>query len=447
VDDRELFDELSRAAMRLGVEVRTEPFETPPARGGGRCRVAGREFIFVDARASLGDRVGALASALAGLDLDDVYLTPEARDRVEVARDAQIAWRANVPLAPLTTMGVGGPARWYVEARDEETVRLALDWAERRGTPVRVLGGGSNLVVADTGVDGLVLRIALRGVSVREAGGAVELTAAAGEPWDDVVRLAVDRGWAGLECLSGIPGLVGATPIQNVGAYGQEVSETVAAVRALDRAAGSVVSLDPPACGFAYRDSAFKSRAPDRYVVLAVTYRLRPGGAPAVRYADVERYLSARGLAQPGLAAVRQAVLEIRRAKSMVLDPEDPNRRSCGSFFVNPVVTAEEAERIRAVAGDPTMPRWPEPDGRRVKLAAAWLVERAGFARGHADGQAGISTRHTLAIVAGEGALAADVVRLARRVRDAVLGRFGVRLHPEPVFWGFDRMEGGLPDA
>jgi UDP-N-acetylmuramate dehydrogenase len=310
-----------------------------------------------------------------------------------------------------------------------------------------VLGGGSNLVVADAGVDGLVLRVALRGIASRESGGEVELTAAAGEPWDTVVRLAVERGWAGLECLSGIPGLVGATPIQNVGAYGQEVSDTVAAVRVLDRAAGTAVSLAPAACGFGYRDSAFKSRTPDRYVVLAVTYRLRPGGAPAVRYAELARHLAGRGVAAPTLGDVRESVLAVRRAKSMVLDPGDPNRRSCGSFFVNPVVPAAEAERIAAVAGDSAMPRWPEPGGQRVKLAAAWLVERAGFARGHADGAAGISTRHTLAIVAREGARAADVVRVARRVRDGVLARFGVRLHPEPVFWGFPPTKDGLPEA
>ena len=447
MDDRELFDELARVATRLGIVVRVEPFETPPARGGGRCRVAGREFILLDARTPLADRVGALASALADLDLDDVYLMPEARDRVEAERDARVAPQPYAPLAPLSTMGVGGPARWYVEARDEGAVRAALEWAERRGLSVRVLGGGSNLVVADAGVDALVVRVALRGVAVREAGAAIELTAAAGEPWDDVVRLAVEQGWAGLECLSGIPGLVGATPIQNVGAYGQEVSETVAAVRVLDRATRTVATLDPSACGFAYRDSAFKSTAPDRYVVLGVTYRLRPGGAPTVRYADVERHLAERGIERPGLADVRRAVLEIRRAKSMVLDPDDPNRRSCGSFFVNPVVSRAEADRIAAAAGAPTMPRWPEPGGQRVKLAAAWLVERAGFARGHADGAAGISTRHTLAIVAREGARAADVVRVARRVRDAVRARFGVSLAPEPVFWGFARADDGLPEV
>ncbi|HEY7140231.1 MAG TPA: UDP-N-acetylmuramate dehydrogenase [Methylomirabilota bacterium] len=449
MDDRDLLDELVRVATRLGVEVRAEPFETPSARGGGRCLVDGRELILLDARARLGDRVGALAAALSTLDLDDVYMMPEARERVEREREpgARILPRDSVPLAPLSTMGVGGAARRYVEAHDEAAVLAALRWAEERGLPLRVLGGGSNLVVADAGVDGLVLRVALRGIAAREAGPAVELTAAAGEPWDDVVRLAVERGWAGLECLSGIPGLVGATPIQNVGAYGQDVSETIAAVRALDRDARAVVTLLPASCGFGYRDSAFKSRAPERHVVLAVTYRLRPGGAPSVRYGELERHLAERGIATPTLGDVRESVLAVRRAKSMVLDPGDPNRRSCGSFFVNPVVAAAEAERIAAIAGDPAMPRWPEPGGDRVKLAAAWLVERAGFARGLEDGAAGISTRHTLAIVAREGARAADVVRVARRVRDGVLARFGVRLSPEPVFWGFARMEGGLPEA
>ena len=447
MDDQALLDELVRVATRLGVEVRTEPFETPPAGAGGRCRVAGRELVLLDARASLPARVAALASALAGLDLDDVYVTPEARDRVEQEREAGVQPREGVSLAPLSTMGLGGLARWYVEARDEAAVLAAVAWAERRGLPVRVLGGGSNVVVADAGVDGLVLRVALRGVAARARDAEVELTAAAGEPWDDVVRLTVERGWAGLECLSGIPGLVGATPIQNVGAYGQEVSDALVAVRALDRAAGEVVSLEAAACGFGYRDSAFKSRTPDRYVILAVTYRLRPGGRPTVRYAELARHLAGREIDAPTLQDVRDSVLAVRRAKSMVLESGDPNRRSCGSFFLNPVVPSAEAERIAAAAGDPAMPRWPDPDGRRVKLAAAWLVERAGFARGHTDGLAAISTRHTLAIVAHEGARAADVVRLARRVRDAVLARFGVRLHPEPVFWGFARSEDGLPET
>jgi UDP-N-acetylmuramate dehydrogenase len=447
VDDRDLLEELVRVAARLGVQVRIEPFETPPARGGGRCVVDGREVILIDARAPLGDRLGALAAAMSDLDLEDIYVTPEARDRVERERDTRIVPRERVALAPLTTMGVGGPARWYVEARDEAAVLAALAVAEARGLSLRVLGGGSNLVVSDAGVDALVLRVALRGLSARELRPAVELTAAAGEPWDDVVRYAVERGWAGLECLSGIPGLVGATPIQNVGAYGQEVSDTIAAVRALDRATRQIVTLTPAACGFGYRDSAFKSGTPDRHVILGVTYRLGPGGPPSVRYAELERHLAARAIEHPTLMDVRESVLAVRRAKSMVLDTADPNRRSCGSFFVNPVVPAAEAERIAAAAGDAAMPKWPEPGGARVKLAAAWLVERAGFTRGYVDGPAGISTRHTLAIVARDGARAADVVRVARRVRDGVLHRFGVRLHPEPSFWGFPRLEHGLPEA
>jgi len=264
-----------------------------------------------------------------------------------------MGWRSpvveNVPLAPLCTMRVGGPARLFLEARDEREALDALEWAERRSLPLRVLGGGSNLVVADAGVDGVVLKVGLRGVSTREAEGMVELTAAAGEPWDALVRHAVEQGWAGLECLSGIPGLVGATPIQNVGAYGQEVSDTVTAVRALDRGAGRIVTLRPEECGFAYRDSVFKSRAPDRYVVLSVTYRLVPGGAPTVRYPELQRHLESRGIASPSLPDVRESVLSIRRSKSMVLEDGDPNRRSCGSFFVNPIVTAEELAPVEFV--------------------------------------------------------------------------------------------------
>jgi UDP-N-acetylmuramate dehydrogenase len=301
--------------------------------------------------------------------------------------------------------------------------------------PFRVLGGGSNVVVADEGVDGLVVRMALRGVRVEAGGDRVVVRAAAGEPWDALVALAVARGWAGVECLSGIPGLVGATPIQNVGAYGQEVSETIRAVRALDCATGRVHTLDPGQCAFGYRDSRFKSAEADRWVVLAVEYRLAPGGAPAVRYAELAEHLETRGIRRPTLADVRASVLAIRRAKSMVLEPGDENRRSCGSFFTNPVVSAELADRVQALVGDPAMPRWPQPDGR-VKLAAAWLIERAGFPRGYRQGPVGLSTRHALAIVAHEGASARDVVALARRLQAAVEARFGIRLTPEPVFWG-----------
>jgi len=342
----------------------------------------------------------------------------------------------HVSLAPRCTLGVGGPARWFMEARDLATVLVAHEWARRRGVPLRVLGGGSNVVIADDGVDALVLRVALRGVSAQDTPEGVEVTAAAGEPWDDFVRRAVERGWAGVECLSGIPGLVGATPIQNVGAYGQEVSDTVTGVRALDRATGHVVTLGARACRFAYRDSALKSAEPDRYIVLAVTYRLRPGGAPAVRYADVQRHLDARGVRHPALGDVRQTVLSVRRTKSMVLEPGDENARSCGSFFLNPILPAPDAARVGERAGaEAAMPSWPEPDGR-VKLSAAWLIERAGFARGARDGAVGLSTRHSLAIVCHDGARARDVLAFARRLRDGVEARFGVRLVPEPVVWG-----------
>jgi UDP-N-acetylmuramate dehydrogenase len=341
----------------------------------------------------------------------------------------------HAPLAPHCTLGVGGAARFFLEAADEAQVLEAVDWAAARGVPVHVLGGGSNVVVADEGVDGLVLKIAVRGVTAGEQRGGVAVTAAAGEPWDDLVRHTVAQGWAGLECLSGIPGRVGATPIQNVGAYGQEVSDTLVEVRALDRAARRVVVLPAAACGFGYRDSVFRSGEPGRYVVLAVTYRLTPGGPANVRYADIARDLEARGLSRPSLAEVRETVLKVRRSKSMVLEPGDPNARSCGSFFLNPVVDAPTLATVDARAAGLAMPRWPQPDGR-VKLSAAWLIERAGFARGQADGPVGLSTRHTLAIVCHDGARARDVAAFARRVRAGVEARFGVRLRPEPVFWG-----------
>jgi UDP-N-acetylmuramate dehydrogenase len=345
----------------------------------------------------------------------------------------------DVPLAPLSTLGVGGAARYLAEVASEDELRRALDWAAGRGVDVRILGGGSNLVVGDGGVDALVVKIALRGVGASESAGAVVLTASAGEPWDDVVRHAVARGWAGIECLSGIPGLVGATPIQNVGAYGQDVSQTICAVRALDRRTGRVETLEPADCGFGYRDSRFRRAEPERFVVLAVSMRLVPGGAPSIRYRELADELARREIAVPSLADARDSVLAIRRSKSMVLDPDDPNRRSCGSFFVNPVLPAEDASRVLARTGHGA-PHWPEADGR-VKLSAAWLIERAGLARGDSAGPVGLSTRHALAIVCHDGARARDVLAFARMVRDRVEERFGVRLAPEPVFWGIAALD------
>ena len=342
--------------------------------------------------------------------------------------------RARVALAGYTTLGVGGAARWFADAADEATLLDALRWARARGIPLRVLGGGSNLVVADRGVEALVVRMALRGVTSRAVDGAVDVTAAAGEPWDDFVRLTVERGWAGLECLSGIPGLVGATPMQNVGAYGQEVSDTITRVRVLDTRDGSVADVPAAECGFSYRDSAFKRREPGRFVVLAVTYRLRPGGAPMLGYADVARDIGARGLTAPTLSDVRTSVLAIRRAKSMVLVPGDPNRHSCGSFFTNPIVTPDVATRVAERAGDANVPRWAQPDGG-VKLSAAWLIERAGFRRGQREGAVGLSTAHALAIVAHDGARATEVLTFARRLQETVVERFGVTLALEPAVW------------
>ncbi|MGK4001398.1 UDP-N-acetylmuramate dehydrogenase [Sorangium sp. So ce1036] len=363
--------------------------------------------------------------------------------------------RESVPLAPLTTLGVGGPARFFAEADGEAAVAEAFRLAEARGVPLFVLGGGSNLLVADRGVDALVLRVRTRGIEVERAGparagahgGAADralVHVGAGERWDDLAARAVEEGWAGVECLSGIPGDVGATPIQNVGAYGQEVAETIAEVRAIDRATGAAAVIAGADCGFGYRDSRFKRAWRGRYVITRVTFALRPGGAATVRYPELARALAApAGGPAPPLDEVRRAILALRRGKSMVLDPTDENGRSAGSFFMNPTLAAGDAAaaiaRIEAsgvLAPGEAIPRYPAGAGR-VKLSAAWLIERAGFAKGTRHGAAGISTRHTLALVNRGGATAAELLELARRVRRGVLDRFGVALTPEPDLVGF----------
>jgi UDP-N-acetylmuramate dehydrogenase len=304
----------------------------------------------------------------------------------------------------------------------------ALRWASTRALPVLVVGGGSNLVIGDGGFDGLVVRMATRGQAFSAPGAAGEVlaTAAAGEPWDAFVAEAVARGLAGLECLSGIPGLAGATPIQNVGAYGQEVGETIRSVRAVERATGAIVELSPADCAFAYRDSAFR-RAPERYVVLGVTFALRPGGAPTLRYRELADALAG---STATLADARATVLALRARKSMVIDPADPNRRSAGSFFTNPIVDAAVADAL-----GPEAPRWPAGPGR-VKLSAGWLIEHAGISKGTRRGAVGVSSRHALALVHHGGGTTADLIALAREVRAAVLARFGVTLSPEPIFVG-----------
>jgi UDP-N-acetylmuramate dehydrogenase len=330
-----------------------------------------------------------------------------------------------------------------VRAEHEATLLDALRWAAERSLPVAVLGGGSNLLISDAGFDGLVIAIGLRGVHSRVRGSCVEIDAAAGEPWDALCAHAVERDLAGLECLSGIPGLVGATPIQNVGAYGQEVAQVISAVRVLDRASLQLHTLGPEQCGFGYRASAFK-RNPERCVVLAVSFSLRLGGEPMVAYAELARALSLRaGSAAPSLQQVRECVLELRRGKSMLLDPSDENGRSAGSFFLNPIVDAELAERVAAsavaaglIARSDELPRYPAADGR-VKLAAAWLIERAGFRKGERRGAVGISSRHALALVHHGGGRSAELLAFAREIQDRVQQRFELSLELEPVLLGF----------
>jgi len=333
--------------------------------------------------------------------------------------------RESVSLAPLTTLGLGGAARFFAEIADASQIASALAWAKERDLPAFILGGGSNLVVADEGFPGLVLHMRTRGRRWFEEGGEVRVEVAAGEDWDDLVADAVARNAAGVECLSGIPGSAGASPVQNVGAYGQEVASAIRSVRVLERASFQIRQLDADACGFGYRDSAFK-REPDRQVILSVTLRLVPGGAPSLRYPELAAALPGR----PSLADVRQSVLALRRKKAMLLDDRDPNRRSAGSFFVNPVVSADVAALLPADA-----PRFPLPDGR-CKLAAGWLIEHAGLGKGFRMGPVGISSQHALALVHHGGGSTADLLRLARHVHRSVLDRFGIALVPEPVFLG-----------
>jgi UDP-N-acetylmuramate dehydrogenase len=341
-------------------------------------------------------------------------------------------------LSELTTLRLGGPAGRMIEARTEDEVVGAVKQADENGDPLLVLAGGSNVVIADDGFPGTVVRVLTTGID-HHGGGVV--TAQAGEPWDPFVERAVHGELAGIECLSGIPGSVGATPIQNVGAYGQEVSETITRVRAYDRRARETRDLKPEDCGFTYRSSLFK-RDPGHWIVLAVTYALDPQPASRpIRYAELARALGVEPGDTAPLPAVREAVIKLRRGKGMVVDPDDPDSVSAGSFFTNPILEGAEFERLRERAherlGDGVQPpAWPEPDGR-VKTSAAWLVERAGFARGYGSpGPVSLSTKHTLALTNRGGATAVQLLALAREIADGVERQFGVRLVPEPVLVG-----------
>jgi UDP-N-acetylmuramate dehydrogenase len=357
---------------------------------------------------------------------------------VEAPDQPPAGLRTGVPLAPLTTLELGGAARYLAEVADGASTVEALHWAGLQELPVVVLGGGSNVVVADRGIDGLVLRMANRGREISRQGDTVLVRVAAGEAWDDVVAWLVEEDCAGVECLSGIPGSVGAAPIQNVGAYGQELAEVVDHLRVIDQQTLEARELDRGACGFGYRTSRLR-REPGRFVVLEVGMRLRRRRAAAVDYPELARALEA-GSASPTIGEVRAAVLELRRSKSMVIRDDDPNRRSVGSFFINPVLNRNEyadlLQRVGRLGITETVPGFPAGrDG--VKVPAGWLIERSGFQRGHREGSAGLSSKHALALVHHGGGTAADLVALAREIRDGVAERFGIRLLPEPVFLGF----------
>ncbi|NYF97659.1 UDP-N-acetylmuramate dehydrogenase [Janibacter cremeus] len=345
-------------------------------------------------------------------------------------------------LAPLTTMRVGGPASVLVTAGTPEEVVEAVRAADEAGTPLLLVSGGSNLVIADEGFDGTAVRIATKGVRAAPADdGTVEVTVAAGEVWDDVVARAVAEGWSGIEALSGIPGLTGATPVQNVGAYGQEVAQTISRVVTWDREEMRERTFTNDECRFTYRNSVFK--ATGRYVVLEVTFRLDPGDLSApIAYADLATHLGVEQGERVPLAHARDAVLAQRRKRGMVLDADDHDTWSCGSFFTNPILASQEMDALLARAVErlgpagPVPPTFPAGEGR-TKTSAAWLIDKAGFTKGYAmPGPAALSTKHTLAVTNRGDATAADVAALAREVRDGVQAAFGVTLVNEPVFVG-----------
>ncbi|MBZ5663329.1 MAG: UDP-N-acetylmuramate dehydrogenase [Acidobacteriia bacterium] len=345
----------------------------------------------------------------------------------------------NIPLAPLTTLQVGGKARYFAELKREDEVREAAQFAKTRDLPLFVLGGGSNLVVADSGWPGLVLRIAIGGITSSNAndGKAVLFSVGAGVNWDDFVAQAVVQNCAGVECLSGIPGSVGGTPVQNVGAYGQEVANTIESVRALDLKDDRTVVLPKPACGFRYRASIFNTTERGRYIILRVNYRLKRGGAPSLKYADLQEQFPDRK-APPSLAEVREAVRAIRRSKGMLIVPGDDDCRSAGSFFKNPVLGDAEFKALaeRAAAKGLEIPSYPALHAQR-KVSAAWLVEHSGFSKGYAAGAAGISHKHALALINRGDAKASDIVGLKDAIQKGVQEAWNILLEPEPVFVGF----------
>ncbi len=348
--------------------------------------------------------------------------------------------QTDAPLAPLTTLRLGGRADRLLRTESREELIESVAAADAAGEPLLVLAGGSNVVIADGGFSGTVVQVATRGIDSRVTDdGRVEMTVQAGEPWDEFVARAVGDELAGIECLSGVPGSCGATPIQNVGAYGQEVSSTISSVEVLERSSGEILNLPPAECGFGYRTSRFKGN--DDFVVLTVTFALDPSPeSERVAYPQLAEALDLEPGMRAPLSAVRETVLELRRAKSMVIDPDDPDSVSAGSFFTNPILSGaamQDLERraTELLGPDSPPPAWPVDDGS-FKTSAAWLIERAGFARGYGEGPVGLSRNHTLAVVNRGGASTAELVAFAREIANGVRVTFGVSLVPEPVFVG-----------
>lgn len=346
----------------------------------------------------------------------------------------------NIPLAPLTTFKLGGPAKYFVDASSISEVQEAVSFARSRNLPLFVLGGGSNLLVADAGWPGLVLRMAISGIeqaSSRDEEGKIHFEVGAGESWDKFASYAVMAHCAGVECLSGIPGSVGGTPVQNVGAYGQEVSETIASVQVFDLKDGQVRELCNEACEFHYRASIFNTTERGRFIVLRVTYALIPEGKPRISYADLKRQFADQATS-PNLAETREAVRHIRALKGMLIVPGDPDCQSAGSFFKNPVLSEEQHNdlKLRAAARGLTVPSYPALETHK-KVSAAWLVEHSGFAKGYRSDRAGISSKHALAIVNRGRASASDVITLKEQIQNRVQEIWGIFLEPEPVMVGF----------